>query len=255
MKKLGMLLSAVLLAGLLMAGCSSSTDSLSKIKSAKKIVWGTNAAFVPFESNGGDKVVGVDADIAAKIAEKIGVELVVSDMEFDSLPAALASGKIDMIGAGFTKNDERAKTMDFSSEYFTARQVVIVRADDTAITDADALKGKTLGAQNGTTGDLYVASEIDGATVQRYDNIALAAEDLKNGKVDAVIADDVPAQIIVSQVGGLKIADVQPYDDEKYAFAVRKGDEALLKEINAVIDDMVASGEIQTLVQKYSVGE
>ncbi len=255
MKKFASLALAAALLATLLTGCGSSTDSLAKIKKAGKIVWGTNAQFVPFETNVNGTVVGVDADIAAKVAERIGVELVVSDMEFDSLPAALASGKIDFIGAGFTKNEERAKTMDFSSEYFTARQVVIVKADNTAIASADDLKGKILGAQNGTTGDLYVASEVEGATVQRYDNIALAAQDLKNGKVDAVIADDVPAQIIVGQVDGLKIADVQPYDDEKYALAVRKGDAALLVEINAVIDDMVAKGEIDTLVKKYSVGE
>lgn len=110
-----------------------------------KIVWGTNAAFIPFEMREGNKVIGVDAELAQAVADKLGVELVVEDMEFDGLPAALASGKIDFIAAGFTKNDERAQTMDFSNEYFTAVQVVVVQKGNAiGIATKDDLKGKKI---------------------------------------------------------------------------------------------------------------
>ncbi len=140
-----------------------------------KLVWGTNAAFIPFEMREGDKVIGVDADIAQAVADKMGVELVVEDMEFDALPAALESGKIDFIAAGFTKNAEREATMDFSDEYFTAVQVVVVKEGNPGgIQSEDDLKGKKIGVQTGTTGDLYFASEVEGADVQRYENIQMA---------------------------------------------------------------------------------
>ena len=135
-KKVLALLVCVAMTAVLAVGCGGSSKSaLDEIKEKGQLVWGTNAQVPPFESkDGSGNVVGVDADIAKAIADELGVELVVEDMEFDSLPAALKSGKIDIIGAGYTENDERLQEMDFSNKYFTAEQIVVVKSGNTAIT-------------------------------------------------------------------------------------------------------------------------
>lgn len=253
--KLAALIAAVMMLVCLVAGCAQPAAPAvdAPADDAKKgIIWGTNAEFMPFEtkdSNG--KVIGVDADIAAAIAEKLGVELIVEDMEFDSLPAALESGKIDFIAAGFTRNEEREKSMDFSDTYYVARQVVLVREDSTIATEDD-LKGLKIGVQNGTTGDLYFASEIEGADVQRYTTVMLAAQDLAAGRIDCVIGDNLPIGVLLNQIEGLKLADGIVYEDESYAIATRKGDTDLMKAINEVLAEMKAEGEIDELLTVYS---
>jgi polar amino acid transport system substrate-binding protein len=199
----------------------------------------------------------VDAELAQAVADKLGVELVVEDMEFDGLPAALASGKIDFIAAGFTKNDERAQTMDFSNEYFTAVQVVVVQKGNAiGIATKDDLKGKKIGVQTGTTGDLYVASDVEGATVQRYENIQLACQDLIAGRVDSVIGDNLPIANLMTTISGLEKVDSIVYDSENYAMAVKKGANAdILAAINQVLAEKKANGDIDKLVDKYSAGK
>lgn len=227
---------------------------IEKIQDSKKVVWGTNAAFAPFEMREGSDIIGIDADIAAKIAEKLGVELVSEDMEFDSLMAALQSGKIDFIAAGFTVKPDREKQVLFTDNYFKAVQVIIVQETNTEIKTTEDLKGKKIGVQNGTSGD-FVADEIDGAEVIRFNNGIEAALDLKNGKIDAVIIDNLPAQMLVDSNPGLIILEDKPADDEEYALAVRKEDVELQKVINEVLKEMNDSGEIDQLVNKYSIGE
>lgn len=246
MKKFLAVTAVVMMLVCLFAGCKPA---------AKTVIWGTNAEFMPFEtkdSNG--KVIGVDADIAAAIAKKMGVELVVEDMKFDSLPAALESKKIDFIAAGFTRSDEREKTMDFSETYYVARQVVLVR-EDSAIASEDDLKGLKIGVQNGTTGDLYFASEIENAQVERYTSVMLAAQDLSAGRIDCVIGDNLPIEVIKGKIDGLKVVESIVYDDESYAIATRKGDTELMNAINAALKEMKDSGEIDALLTKYSTGE
>ena len=249
-KVLAAALCAVLMLSLLRVG-GQKKDDLAKIKDAGKIVWGTNAEFMPFETKDRDgNVIGIDQEIAQKIADRLGVELQVEDMEFDSLPAALDSGKIDFIAAGYSKDAEREKSMDFSDPYFTAAQVVMVREDSDIKTKED-LVGKQLGVQNGTTGDVKVASLIEGAEVARHSSLMLAAQDLKNGKIDAVIGDNLPSMMIINNIEGLKILDDIKYEDEDYSVAVRKGQEGLLKEINAVLKEMIDNGEIDAAREKY----
>lgn len=235
----------LLLAGI--AGCS---------KKPKEIVWGTNAAFMPFEMREGDKVIGIDAEIAQAVADKMGATLKVEDMEFDSLPAALDSGKIDFIAAGYTIKDERLLTMDFSQTYFTAVQVVLVQEGTSDIATADDLAEKKVGVQNGTTGDFTVSDICDPENVSRYDNIMLAAQDLQNGKIDAVVCDDLPAAYLLGSMDGMKKIDSIVFDNEEYAIAVKKGQNAeLLKAINDVLSEMKESGKIDELVSKYSLGQ
>ncbi|NLX71083.1 MAG: basic amino acid ABC transporter substrate-binding protein [Clostridiales bacterium] len=234
-------------------GCSK-IDTMKRIKETNKIIWGTNAAFAPFEMRQGDEVIGIDADIAQRIADKLGVELVVEDMEFEALMSALKSGKIDFIAAGFTKKPDREEQVLFTDTYFTAVQVIIVMKDNEEIQGPDDLVGKRIGVQNATTGD-FVASDIEGAQVERYNTGMEAVMDLKNGNVDAVIIDNLPAQLLAEKNPEVKILDEKPAENEEYALAVRKGDTELQKIINEVLAEMKAGGEIEELVNKYSIGE
>lgn len=236
------------------ADSSPKIDTMKRIEENGQIIWGTNAAFPPFEMREGDEVIGIDAEIAARIAEKLGVELVVEDMEFDSLMGALESGKIDFIAAGFTVKPDREKRVLFTDKYFKAVQAVIVREDNDEIKEADDLKGKKIGVQNGTTGD-FVASDIENAEVARYNNGIEAVLDLKNGNIDAVVIDNLPAQMLVEENPEVKIVDMKLAEDEEYALAVRKGDTELQQIINEVLNEMKESGEIDNLVNKYSIGE
>lgn len=256
-KKILALLVCVAMTAVLAVGCGSSKSALDTIKEKGTLVWGTNAAFPPFESKDGNgNVVGVDAEIAKAVADELGVELVVEDMEFDSLPAALKSGKIDIIGAGYTENDERLQEMDFSSKYFTAKQIVVVKKGNKAITDKDSLVGKKIGVQTGTTGDVQCAGKIEGAEVSRYDSIQLACEDVKNGKLDCVIGDNLPISFILNKMNGeLEIVEGVSYEDEEYGFAVKKGDTELNEVVNKVIDKLKSEGQIDQWVNKYNVGE
>ena len=256
-KKILALLVCVAMTAVLAVGCGSSKSALDTIKEKGTLVWGTYAAFPPFESKDGDgNVVGVDAEIAKAIADELGVKLVVEDMEFDSLPAALKSGKIDIIGAGYTENDERLQEMDFSSKYFTAKQIVVVKKGNKAITDKDSLAGKKIGVQTGTTGDTQCASKIEGAEVSRYDSMQLACEDVKNGKLDCVIGDNLTIGFILNKMDGeLEIVEGVSYEDEEYGFAVKKGDTELNEVVNKVIDKLKSEGQIDQWVNKYNVGE
>ena len=256
-KKILALLVCVAMTAVLAVGGGSSKSALDTIKEKGTLVWGTNAAFPPFESKDGNgNVVGVDAEIAKAVADELGVELVVEDMEFDSLPAALKSGKIDIIGAGYTENDERLQEMDFSSKYFTAKQVVVVKKGSKAITDKDSLAGKKIGVQTGTTGDTQCASKIEGAEVSRYDSMQLACEDVKNGKLDCVIGDNLTIGFILNKMDGeLEIVEGVSYEDEEYGFAVKKGDTELNEVVNKVIEKLKSEGQIDQWVNKYNVGE
>lgn len=221
-----------------------SSAKIDAIKKAGKLVMMTNAAFPPYEYLGSDnQVAGVDVQLSQAIADKLGVKLEVTNMEFDSLIPALVAGKGDIVAAGLTITDERKQSVDFSDPYADATQLIIIKEDNTNINTADDLKGKTIGVQLGTTGDIYV-SDIEGATPKQYKTAIDAGLDLANGKLDAVVIDKLPAQNIVSSNKGLKIIDT-PLTDEHYAVAVNKGDEGFLALINGVIKDLISAGTIE----------
>ena len=223
-----------------------------KIKEAGELVLLTNAQFPPYEYLGDDnQPTGVDIEIAQKIADELGVKLTVVDMDFDGLVPALNGGKGDFIAAGYTITEERQQSVDFSDEYATSNQMVIVTKDDPKVAGAtvEDLAGKTIGVQLGTTGDLFVSDEVEGATVKQYKSAIEAGMDLANGKLDAVVVDKLPALSIVANYDSLTV-----YDDvlttEQYAMAVRKGEsDDLLEVINKVLADM--KGDIQDLTQKH----
>lgn len=218
-------------------------------KDKQFIIMGTNAEFPPFEYIAGGEVTGFDVDIAKKIAEKLGLELKIENMQFSGLIAALQTKKIDFIAAGMTNTEERAKSVNFSQDYFEASQVIIVKKDSDAVKSKADLEGKKIGVQLGTTGEME-AKEIADATVESYDAGFAAVMDLANGKLDAVVIDQKPAEKFVSKNDKVMILE-EELTKEAYAIAVNKEDDALLDTINQVIQELQESGEYDALYEKY----
>ena len=218
-------------------------------KPVEKLTMATNAAFPPYEYVEGGEIIGIDAEIAQLIADKLGMELVIEDMEFDSILAAVQSGKADMGMAGMTVNEERLVSVDFSSTYATGKQVIIV-AEDSDIASPDDLEGKKIGVQLSTTGDIYCTDQYGDEAMDRYSKGADAVQALLQGKVDAVVIDNEPAKVFVEQNEGLKILETE-YALEDYAIAIAKGNTELLDKINAALAELTESGEIQAILDKY----
>lgn len=243
MKTMRIVIALVLVLGVVFAfgACGSKTD--------KTLTMATNAAFPPYEYVEGGKIVGIDAEIAGLIADKLGMELEISDMEFDSILAAVQSGKADIGMAGMTISEERLVSVDFSTSYATGKQVIIVN-EDSDIAAPEDLAGKKIGVQLSTTGDIYCSDEFGEEAMDRYSKGADAVQALLQGKVDAVVIDNEPAKVFVEQNAGLKILETE-YALEDYAIAVKKGNTELLDKINAALADLTKSGEIQAIVDKY----
>ena len=219
-----------------------------------KLVMVTNAEFPPYEYHEGDEIVGIDAEIAAAIADELGLELVIEDIAFDSIIPELVSGKADFAMAGMTVTEERKQSVDFSNTYAQASQKVIVQ-EGSEIATPDDLAGKIVGVQLGTTGDLYVTDlEAEGTTVERFSKGFEAVQALSQGKVDAVVIDEQPAEVFVSQTEGLTIL-ADSFTDEEYAAAVKKGNTALLNAINDALATLDDAGELDAIVAKYITAE
>ncbi len=222
-----------------------------------ELVMATNATFPPYEYMEGDKIVGIDVEIAEKIAEKLGKTLRIENVEFDSIITGVQSGKYDIGVAGMTVTDERLESVNFSNTYATGVQVVIV-TEDSAIKTVDDLKGDgsmKIGVQQGTTGDIYASdTEENGGygsdNVVKYKSGAEAVLALKTGKVDAVIIDNEPAKNYVAANEGLKILDTE-FTNEDYAICVAKGNDELLADINKALEEMEADGTLQQIIEKY----
>jgi ABC-type amino acid transport substrate-binding protein len=215
---------------------------------------GTNAAFPPYEYYEGDKIVGIDAEIAAEIAKKLGRTLVIEDMEFGSIITAVQGGKIDMGMAGMTVNETRLQSVNFSTTYATGIQVVIVK-EDSDIETIDDLMGKKIGVQESTTGDIYAsATPEDGGfgeeNVERYNKGTEAVLALTQGKVDAVIIDNEPAKAFVKANEGLMILETE-YAVEDYAIAIRKENTELLQQVDKALKELIADGTVKAIVDKY----
>ena len=243
MKRILVISLVILLVVLGMAGCAK-TDAAGTLK------MGTNAAFAPFESKEGGKYVGIDIEIATKIAEKMGKELEVVDMEFDSLPSAVNSSKCDFVAAAMTVRPDREEQMDFSNKYYTATQMVIVKADSTVATQDD-LKNLRLGCQAGTTGE-EAATAVEGAQVSAYKNGIEASMALLNGQIDAIIIDSEPSKALQKQnPNDLKVIDMG-YDPEYYAIAVKKGNTELVNTINQVLQEMTDDGSLDEIIARHT---
>jgi polar amino acid transport system substrate-binding protein len=220
----------------------------------------TNAAFPPYEYIEGGEIVGIDAEIAAAIAEKLGLEVQIEDMEFDAIIEAVKSGKADIGLAGMTVTPDRAEEVNFTASYATGVQVVIV-TEDSAITSVDDLfaegASNVIGVQRNTTGDLYTTWDLEDAglaTIDRYSKGAEAVQALKTGKVDCVVIDNEPAKAFVAEVEGLKILDTE-YILEEYAGAMNKDNAELFEAVNVALEELIADGTVQAIIDTYISAE
>ena len=256
MKKIIALALVVVLALGLMAcgskGAATATEG--------KLTMATNAQFPPYEYYEGEEIVGIDAEIAGAIADKLGLELVIEDMEFDSIIEAVKSGKADMGLAGMTVTPERQETVDFTASYATGVQVVIV-AEDSPIASVDDLfvegNNYIIGVQRNTTGDLYTTWDLEDmglATIDRYSKGADAVQALLTGKVDCVVIDNEPAKAFVAETEGLKILDTE-YILEEYAAAMSKDNTELYEAVNAALEELIADGTVAAIINKYIPAE
>lgn len=223
------------------------------------LIMSTNAAFPPYEmTNDAGEFEGIDIEIAQAIADKLGLELRIDDMDFDSALLAAQTGKSDMVMAGVSVTEDRLVNLDFTESYATGIQVVIV-PEDSDIASVDDMTGKMIGVQRGTTGDLYCSDTVENGgfgaeNVTPYDNGLTAVQALMNGKVDCVVIDNAPAQEFVAANPGLKILDTE-YVNEDYAIGVKKGNTQMLDAINGALAELKADGTIQSIIDKYITAE
>ena len=215
----------------------------------------TNAAFPPYEMiSDNDGFEGIDVEIATEIARKLGLELVVDDMEFGSVITSVQSGKSDIAMAGLTVTEERKQNVDFTTSYATGIQVIIVPEDSDILTVDDLANDKMIGVQDGTTGYIYCSDDYGEDHITSYTNGAMAIEALKGGKVDAVVIDNEPARAFVAANDGLKILDTE-YIVENYAIGVSKDNPGLCKAVNDALTELIADGTVQMIVDKYITAE
>lgn len=249
--KIAAIFMAVLLMATAFAGCSGQGDD------DNVLIMATNAEFPPYEYYDGTEIVGIDAEIAKAIADKLGMELYIDDMDFDSTISSVQSGKADFAMAGMTVTPERLESVDFTVSYATGIQVVIVK-EGSDITSVDDLYDEdaeyAIGVQTGTTGDLYITGDIAdyklGHTVERYSKGADAVLALANGQIDCVIIDNEPAKAFVASHEGLVILDSE-YTVEDYAIAISKDNAALKDEINKALEELIADGTVQSIIDSY----
>ena len=231
---------------------SSSAAELATVE-AGKLTMATNAAFPPYEmTTDTGAFEGIDVDTAQAIAEKLGLELQIDDMDFDAALLSVQQGKADIVMAGVTVTDERKNVMDFSDSYATGIQSIIV-PEGSDIASPDDLAGKKIGTQRGTTGYIYCSDDFGDENVVAYDDGLTAVQALNNGQVDAVVIDNAPAKEFVAANPGLVILDTS-YAEEDYAIGLAKGS-ALEDAINAALEELKADGTLQSIVDKYITAE
>ncbi|MBQ8623755.1 MAG: amino acid ABC transporter substrate-binding protein [Oscillospiraceae bacterium] len=264
MKKVISLVLVALMALTLFTACGE--------KETETLVMATNAAFPPYEFKEGDSFAGIDIEIAQLIAEKLGKELVIEDVEFGSIITGVQSGKYDMGIAGLTVTDERLTQVNFTTSYATAVQVMIVK-NDSAITSIDdcfnydeegnpvslKIENIKIGVQENTTGDIYCSDEVTKwgfgeSNVVRYKTGPDAVSALIKGDIDVVVIDNEPAKSFVAANEGIKILETE-YAYEDYAIAIAKENEQLLADVNKALAELTEAGEIQKIIDKYIPAE
>lgn len=262
-KVLSVIMALVLVAGIFaLAGCGKEEPN--------KLIMATNASFPPYEFKDGEAYAGIDVEIAGLIAEKLGLELEINDVEFGSIIGGVQTGKFDMGMAGMTVTEERLKSVNFSETYATGIQSVIVKEDseyksfEEFYTGFDAngdptgvKEGITIGVQQDTTGDIYSSDKPENwgfseENVVRFKTGNDAVQALVSGKVTAVIIDNEPAKSYVSSNEGLKILD-GAYTEEQYAICIAKDNTELLEKVNAALKELQDDGSIQKIIDKYIV--
>ena len=222
-----------------------------------QLIMGTNAAFPPYEYYEDGVIVGIDAEIAAAIAEKLGMELVIDDMDFGAIITAVTTGKVSMGMAGMTVTEERLQSVNFSTSYATGIQAIIVK-EGSPITTVDDLYAEgasyKIGVQESTTGDIYCTDDFGDENVLKYKVGADAVAALLADKVDCVIIDNNPAKAFIEANEGLVLLDTQ-YAVEDYAIAIALENTELLEKVNAALEELIADGTVAAIVAKYIPAE
>ena len=234
------------------ASTSAAAGELTTVE-AGKLTMATNAAFPPYEmTTDAGEFEGIDIETAQAIADKLGLELQIDDMDFDAALLSVQQGKADIVMAGVTVTDERKAVMDFSDSYATGIQSIIV-PDGSDIASPDDLAGKKIGTQRGTTGYIYCSDDFGDENVVAYDDGLTAVQALNNGQVDAVVIDNAPAKEFIAANPGLKILDTS-YAEEDYAIGMAKNS-PLEDAVNSVLEELKADGTLQAIVDKYITAE
>ena len=234
------------------ASTSAAAGELTTVE-AGKLTMATNATFPPYEmTTDAGEFEGIDIETAQAIADKLGLELQIDDMDFDAALLSVQQGKADIVMAGVTVTDERKAVMDFSDSYATGIQSIIV-PEGSDIASPDDLAGKKIGTQRGTTGYIYCTDDFGEDAVVAYDSGLTAVQALNNGQVDAVVIDNAPAKEFVAANPGLVILDTS-YAEEDYAIGVAKGS-SLKDAVNAALEELKADGTLQSIVDKYITAE
>ncbi len=219
-------------------------------KDENQLIMVTEAGFAPYEYYENGEVVGVDVDIAREIAKYLGKTLVVKDIAFDSIINEVKTGKADFGAAGISYSEDRAKNVDFSINYAVSKQVVIVN-NNSSITNVNGISNKKIAVQLGSIADTFVTEKYKNANVVRQKKYLAAIEDLKTGKVDCVVMDELPAKEIVSKNEGIKILDGSLTNDS-YGMVVKKGNKELLDAINMVLQNLKDEGKIDEFIIKHT---
>jgi ABC-type amino acid transport substrate-binding protein len=227
---------------IVMVGCGKKDDN--------KLVMVTEAGFAPYEYYENGEIVGVDVDIAREIAKELGKELVIKDIAFDSIINEVRTGKADIGAAGISYSDERAKKVDFSINYSVSKQVVIVK-NDSFINSINDINDKKIAVQLGSVADTYVTENYKNAEIVRQKKYLAAIEDLKVGKVDLVVMDELPAKEIIEKNSGIKILDGELTSDS-YGMIVKKGNTELLETVNKVLNRLSSDGSIDNFIIKHT---
>lgn len=253
MKKFLAVLLAALMICISFVACSSekkSNDTNTDTDTQETLTMATNAEFPPYEYKEGDNVVGIDAEVAQAIADKLGMKLEIVDTKFDAIIPGVQSGKYDMGMAGMTVTPEREQSVSFSDSYATGIQSIIVK-QGSDIKSVDDLSEKTkIGVQLGTTGDIYAKDDFGDEAVQEYDKGADAVQALIAGKIDCVIIDNEPAKSFVAANEGLEILKTS-YAEEDYAICFKKDNTELQTKVNDALKELIADGTVQKIVDKY----
>ncbi|AXI27232.1 arginine ABC transporter substrate-binding protein [Gemella sp. ND 6198] len=266
MKKLLLFITA-LMTIITLTACSKSNSKtkVTEIKDKGKIVLGVSPDYPPYEflttENGQKKVVGADIYLAQEVAKKLGVEVEIQEMVFDSLIAALNANKVDMVISGVNPTDERKKAVDFSDIYYTSKGIFVVNKDSEEIKSSDDLKNKKVGVQKGSTYETYVKEQLklDDKNIQALTDVPSLLQDLKNKKIDVVLIPDDVAKIAMNKYSDIKISTFAAENDPEatgMAIAFKKGNDnsnkELLEQVNAVIKEIQAKKLFEQELDKYA---
>ncbi len=250
MKKILIAILALALMVTAFSGCSKGYRTVDDIKKSGELIMLTNAAFEPFEYIAGGTEAGVDVELAQMIADKLGVKLTIVDMDFDLLVEALSSGKGDLVAAGMSVREDRAKVVDFSVSYVDSTLKIVVPAGSDIASPED-LDGMRISVQEGTTSDLFVSDYVDASEILRFKDAVVAGTSVSSGKSDACVLDELPAMGVVANSNGALVLLDENLGREAFSMAVAKGNKTLLEVVDSILGPAYADGTVDALVEKH----